>query len=203
MKLTIVWLTPKLSDIFLHQSFLPYIDRKFSIQPIDLIFTATQQNAWKEDMEPIRPLHEPWIELSQDDDITWTPGGEDSYTGSSGGGLAQPNVGMAETARTASILADLLLFIVPLTFFQAVAKYTKKYCYQDWVVEKFAKRRDGSTKEVRHFIDVPRNLHGTPYTGRRHRANKERKKYKITTKYIIYWYDTRYVHFYAAIHPLL
>ena len=63
------------SDIFLHQSFLPYIDRTFSIQPIDLICTATQHNAWKKDMEPIRPVHELWIELSQDDDITWTPGG--------------------------------------------------------------------------------------------------------------------------------
>ena len=33
------------SDIFLHKSFIPYIDRKFSIQTIELIFTASQQNA--------------------------------------------------------------------------------------------------------------------------------------------------------------
>ena len=132
-------------------------------------------------MEPIRPVHEPWIELSQDDDIKCTPGGDGKYTGSFGGGLVQPTSGMAKTARTASSLVDLFLFIVPLTFFQAVAKHTKKYCYQDWVVEKFAKRRDSSTKAVRHFIDVPRNSHGTPYPGRRHRVDKERKKYKITT----------------------
>jgi hypothetical protein len=95
---------------------------------------------------------------------------------------------MEETARTASTLADLLICIVPLTLFQAVAKYTKKYCYQDWVVEKFAKRRDGSTKEVWHFMDVPQNSHSTPYPGRRHRTDKERKKYKITTGYIICWF---------------
>ena len=117
-------------------------------------------------MEPLQPFHHPWVELSEEADVTWTPRGNDKYTRSSGRGFAKPTSSMTETARKASSLVDLFLFIVPLSFFQAVSKHTKKYCYQDWVVEKFAKRRDGSTKAVRHFVDVPKKIQGTPYPGR-------------------------------------
>jgi len=38
--------------LYLHPFFIPYIDRKASIPPTDLIFMATQHNAWKKTMEP-------------------------------------------------------------------------------------------------------------------------------------------------------
>ena len=102
--------------------------------------------------------------------------------------MAQPISGMADTAMKASSLAELFLFIVLLAFFKAMVKHTQKYCYQDWMNDKFTKRRDSTTKEVRHFVYVPRNSNGTPYPGWRHCTNKERKKYKITTGYIFCWF---------------
>jgi len=45
------------TDVFLHPSVVPYIDRKASIQPIDLIFTATEQDTMRRTMEPMRPVH--------------------------------------------------------------------------------------------------------------------------------------------------
>jgi hypothetical protein len=35
------------TDIFVHCSFVPFIDRSSSIQPIDEIFLRTVQNEWK------------------------------------------------------------------------------------------------------------------------------------------------------------
>ena len=78
--------------------------------------------------------------------------------------------------------------MVPLTFFSQVAKWTHKYCYEDWVVESFGKDRDGDAKRVRHFEDVPAQIErGVPYPGRRHRADKEKKKYTITTGFVLCW----------------
>ena len=37
-------------------------------------------------MEPQHPVHEPWVELTEaNDNITWEPSPNDSYTGSQGG----------------------------------------------------------------------------------------------------------------------
>jgi len=47
--------------------------------------------------------------------------------------------------------------MVPIAFFDQVAKFTKKYCYEDWVVEKFGKDSDGTTKNLRHFSKHPRS----------------------------------------------
>jgi len=106
------------TDIFVHPSFIPYVDRKPPIQPIDQIFSASEQNAMKRTMEPTRHVHAPWTELSKDDDVTWESRGRNVYTGSAGGGLAGPISRMKEAARNSTSLADLFLFIVPLSFFQ-------------------------------------------------------------------------------------
>ena len=50
-------------------------------------------------MEPNRPVHAPWVELSKEEDIKWHPKGADIYTGSAGGGIAGPTSRMKETAR--------------------------------------------------------------------------------------------------------
>jgi hypothetical protein len=95
---------------------------------------------------------------------------------------------MKATARNAASLADLFLFIVPMSFFNHVAKCTKKYCYDDWVVEKIGKTRDGEEKQTPHYVDVPGMLAGEPYPGRQHRADKEKKRYLITPGFIICWF---------------
>ena len=95
---------------------------------------------------------------------------------------------MTLAARTADSLATLFMFIVPLSFFVQVAKWTEKYCYKDWVVESFGKKRDGETKKVRHFVDIPATLDHSTYPGRRHRADNEKKKFVISPGYIICWF---------------
>jgi len=77
------------------------------MQKITDIFTATQQNQWKRDMEPIRPVHAPWREQTRDDSVTWSPGRPDQYTGPGGGPPAGPSQKMIEVARTAQTLACL------------------------------------------------------------------------------------------------
>ena len=92
---------------------------------------------------------------------------------------------MKEAVRKATALADLFLFIVPLSFFKQVAKYTKQYCYEDWVVQQHTKQRDGETKKMPHLIQILEKLAGRPYPGKRYRADTETKKYTITTGCII------------------
>ena len=41
------------SDIILHPSFVPYLNKGVSIQLITDIFTKAQTREWKKDMEPI------------------------------------------------------------------------------------------------------------------------------------------------------
>jgi len=52
----------------------------------------------------------------KENDVTWQPRGADLYTGSIGGGKAGASMAMKEAARKASTLADLFLFIVPISF---------------------------------------------------------------------------------------
>ena len=44
--------------------------------------------------------------------------------------------------------------MMPLVFWREVARLSTKYCYEDWVVEKICKDRDGNKKKVRYFEDV-------------------------------------------------
>ena len=166
------------TDIILHKSFVPFINRSSSMQKITDIFTATQQNQWKRDMEPIRPVHAPWREQTRGDSVTWSPGRADQYTGPDGGPPAGPSQKMIEVARTAQTLACLFLAILPLSFFEKVAKYTYKYCYEDWVVEKVAKDRDGNEKKKKILVDCPAKTNGSNTPGRRHHCDKEKVKYK-------------------------
>ena len=84
-------------------------------------------------------------------------------------------------------MACIFLAIVPLSFFVNVARLTRKYCYEDWVVEKMANDRDGKRKKKPYFKDVPPKTDGVDTPGRRHRANEEAKKYKITPGYVMVW----------------
>ena len=92
------------TDVFVHKHFVPFINRGPSIQPIDAIFTATEQKAMKRDMEPTRPVHEPWEEMNESSDIQWEPKGNDVYTSSHGGGLAGASSRMTQAVRKAKSL---------------------------------------------------------------------------------------------------
>ena len=82
---------------------------------------------------------------------------------------------MRTAVKAAKTLADIFLFIVPLTFFVKVAFYTKKYCYDDWVEQKIGKDRDGHDKKKPYFVDCTAD---TP--GARHREDTTiNKKYDI------------------------
>jgi hypothetical protein len=67
------------TDILTHSSFVPFIDRASSIQPIDEIFSRTLQKEWKKNMEPTQPVHAPSVELTMEHDIKWEPSWQDKY----------------------------------------------------------------------------------------------------------------------------
>ena len=64
---------------------------------------------------------------------------------------------------------------------------TDKYAHRDWVVEKQGVDRDGNPKKRMYYEDCPATTNGVPTPRRRHRADKETRKYTITTGFIICW----------------
>ena len=106
------------TDIIIDECYVPFLNKSASIHPIDEIFTKREQNEMKKKMEPIRPVHLPWIEISKDNDVKWAPDGADKYDSSGGGGAAGPSSAMLEIARTAKSLADIFMFMVPFSFFE-------------------------------------------------------------------------------------
>ena len=178
------------TDILVHPFFVPFIDRSASIKLISEIFTKTQQNHMRKNMEPTRPVHRPWQEIDGSKDVTWTPSRNDSYDGPSGGPNAGPSLKMKSVAHNHKSLCDLFLVIIPLSFFIKVAEYTTKYCYKDWVVEKLRPGRDNNTTKKKYFKDVPATEGGVKTPGRRHRADQnhsKNKQYIVTAGYVICW----------------
>ena len=138
-------------------------------------------------MGPDHPVHSPWIEVTDEDDVKWQPTGSDRYTGNAGRGTVGPSSAMMQVMCDAKSLACIFLFMVPLSFFEQVSTWTKKFCYKDWVVEKFASDRDGNQKKRRHFVEVPAKTGRNITPGRRHRADKERKQYTVTAGFVLCW----------------
>ena len=59
------------SDLLLHSFFVPYLDRTNSFCSVDDIFGKNQLSEMKRQLEPIRPVHAPWIEQTAEDNIEW------------------------------------------------------------------------------------------------------------------------------------
>ena len=114
------------TDIIIHPYFMSFIDRLASVKENIDIFTATQQNEWKTKMELVCPVHEPWMEITKDNNFTWEPEQADQYTGPADGANAGPLRKMIDIARTAESLVCIFLAIVPLSFFSEIAKRTHK-----------------------------------------------------------------------------
>eukprot|EP00956_Cyclotella_meneghiniana_P038893 scaffold161728_cov66-Cyclotella_meneghiniana.AAC.2 len=56
-------------DLIISEQFVHFINRANSIQPIEKIFGAAQQNDWKKKMEPTIEVHKPWIEQTKESNI--------------------------------------------------------------------------------------------------------------------------------------
>jgi hypothetical protein len=150
------------TDIFIHKYFGPFIDQKHTVQQIDAIFTATQQNEWKKTMEPDRPVHHPWVEQTASTNFEWSPPKRDSYTGPHGGPSFGPTQFMKDIVRSADNLALIFLAILSVSFFVKVALLTSKYCYKDWVVEKERHNEHGNVKKKKYLVDVYPTTGGEP-----------------------------------------
>jgi hypothetical protein len=98
-------------------------------------------------MEPEQPVHHPWIELLKTSNFVWSLPEHDRYTGPHG----SPPFGLTQFMKDIVRLADNLIFIflaiLPMLLFVEVAKMTRKYCYEDWVVEKERRNKDGNEKK--------------------------------------------------------
>jgi hypothetical protein len=154
---------------------------------VDAIFSATQQNDWRKELEPERPVHSPWVELTKENNFEWTPPEVDSYTGFAGGHLVRPTTYVQGIAMQTRDLSSIFLAILPLTFFSKVAELTNKYCFKDWVVEKKALDSDGNPKKRPYLETVPALTNGEPTPGCHHHADREQDKWHITPGFIICW----------------
>ncbi len=54
------------SDVLTDARFVPFINHSNSIQLITEMFSKTQQNEWRKEIEPSRPVHAPWVEPTCD-----------------------------------------------------------------------------------------------------------------------------------------
>ena len=59
------------ADIILCSSFVPWLDRTDTLATADKIFGARQLSELKKELEPIRPVHDPWAELNKTSDLNW------------------------------------------------------------------------------------------------------------------------------------
>ena len=60
------------TDILTHPFFAPFIDRKKSVVPVEEIFAKKQLRELMKELEATHPVHPPWVELSPDDDFSWS-----------------------------------------------------------------------------------------------------------------------------------
>jgi hypothetical protein len=95
---------------------------------------------------------------------------------------------MKDIVCSADNLALVFLAILPMLFFVHVAAMIKKYCYEDWVVEKkCTSNEEGNVKKRTYLSDVDPTTGGEPTPGRRHRADNEPVKWDVNPGFIICW----------------
>ena len=68
------------------KDFVPYINKTKSIRLIQDIFSRAEQREMLKRLEPLRPVHSPWVELVEGEPYHATISPNDRYTGPSGGG---------------------------------------------------------------------------------------------------------------------
>jgi hypothetical protein len=69
------------SDVLTDARFVPFINHSNSIQLIAEMFSKSQQNEWRKEIEPCSPVHVPWVELTRDSMLQWEPPALHRYDG--------------------------------------------------------------------------------------------------------------------------
>ena len=102
------------SDLLLHPFSVSYLYCTDSFCSVDNIFGKNQLSELKRGLEPSRPVHSPWTEQTAENNVQWQPTERDSYTGASGGSMLGSTSVMSRVTRTASNLAAVFFFMLPL-----------------------------------------------------------------------------------------
>ncbi len=176
------------TDIVTHKFFQAFIDRAKSIRTIDEIFTRAEQRNMSRLLEPTRPVHDPWFELTTNDDFTWSLSPEDEYLGPSSGGVWGPSSAMLQLARKGD-LAEMFLAIFPLDVLKYIAERTIAYAYEEYVVASYRYDRDGNiTKRPILQLFVPSRSNPLPPNARhRWKQMKNGRKFDVTEYSILAW----------------
>ena len=79
------------TDVLIDARFVPFINHSNSVQLISKMFSKTQQNEWRKEMEPCCLVHAPWVDLTHDNTpLQWEPPPMHWYDGPHGGPCAGP-----------------------------------------------------------------------------------------------------------------
>jgi hypothetical protein len=170
------------SDLIAHVKFVTYINRSQSIRLISDMFRSNERKQLMNKLEPVRPVHGPWREVTLDDDVKWSPNRSDSYSGSQGGPKAGPSNDFLTLARTATSLHELFTFVLPIAYFENIAKSTNSYCYEEYVCEQKHRDRDGCLKKKTVLVQCKRETNGSRF------QVTSKKKRNITAGYIMAWH---------------
>ena len=158
-----------------------------SMTTIDEIFSIKLKNSANQLQDPKRPVHAPWN--ADDDAEIWSPSAGNTYSGQEGGPLYGPLNRATGAARNASKLSDIFNLVVPILVFNKICEITHKYAYGDWVVETTGTDRDGNARRVKHFLPFNEVTEDA-----RHRASYIKKKFKVTTGFILAWFGILIYH---------
>jgi hypothetical protein len=95
---------------------------------------------------------------------------------------------VAQWRRPVASKVALDIPILPMLFFVKIAKMLRKYCYEDWVVEKEHRNEDGNEKNKRTYLaNVAPTTGGKPTPGRRHHTNNDPVRWDAYPGFIISW----------------
>jgi hypothetical protein len=168
------------TDVVLHQEFLPFIDKSFSIVRMEEVWAKKRKKAKKQQEELTRAVPDGWTE---DGTTSWTPSWNRSYKGPEGGGECGPSThAKAAVANRNGInpLVNLFLSLWSLDLLTTTATFTEKYGRGDWV--KKSARNDAAGKERKRPILVPCNPDDPD---RRHRHTDENSWKEVTVGFIL------------------
>ncbi len=121
--------------IVTHSKFTSFINKNNEICTIDAIFSKCKQVEIMRKLEPFYPVHDPWIELNNENNMQWTLNQEVTHCGSQAGGRCGPLSKMVSIAKSTESLAQLFLSIFTIKLFEYVAKMTHIYAYKEWVTK--------------------------------------------------------------------
>jgi len=58
------------------------------------IFSKTEIREWKKELEPLHPVHKPWVKMLEETNVKWEPAVDEMYMGSVDGRNVGPSSAM-------------------------------------------------------------------------------------------------------------